>query len=123
MADLWSPRRLILVGWTCYAAVYVGFAFAASAWHVWALFLAYAGFFAVTEPAEKKLVSAFVPEGQSGAAFGWFHTALGLANLPSSLLFGWLYEHYGVLIAFGWGAFAAAVAAMLLATIRMERSL
>ncbi len=122
MADLWSPRRLILVGWTCYAAVYVGFAFAASAWHVWALFLAYAGFFAVTEPAEKKLVSAFVPEGQSGAAFGWFHTALGLANLPSSLLFGWLYEHYGVLIAFGWGAFAAAVAAMLLATIRMESS-
>jgi len=84
--------------------------------------VALAGFFAITEPAEKKLVSAFIPEGQSGTAFGWFHTALGLANLPSSLLFGWLYEHYGVLTAFGWGALAAMVATVTLATIRMERS-
>ncbi len=122
MADLWSPRRLILIGWTCYAAVYMGFAFATSAWHAWALFLAYAVFFAVTEPAEKKLVSAFAPPGQSGAAFGWFHTALGLANLPSSLLFGWLYENSGVMAAFGWGAFAAIAAAILLALVPMDHS-
>ena len=118
LADRWSPRKLILLGWGLYAAVYLAFGFATQVWHVWALFLASAVFYALTEPAEKKLVARFAADGEAGAAFGWFHTVLGIANLPSSLLFGCLYQSFGPLVAFGWGAFAALIAAALLTSVR-----
>ena len=118
LADRWSPRVLIMLGWGLYAAVYMAFGFASQVWHVWVLFLAYAAFYALTEPAEKKLVARFSAKGEEGAAFGWFHTVLGIANLPSSLIFGWLYQSFGPMIAFGWGAIAALLAAGLLAFLR-----
>jgi len=37
-------------------------------------------------------------------AFGWYNFAIGIAALPSSLIFGGLYEAFGPLMAFGWGA-------------------
>ncbi|MBI2481229.1 MAG: hypothetical protein HYV60_22095 [Planctomycetia bacterium] len=40
-------------------------------------------------------------------------TLLGIAALPSSLLFGWLCEDFGPLVAIGWGAGLAAIAACL----------
>ena len=114
---------MILLGWGLYAAVYSGFGFATQVWHVWALFLAYAVFYALTEPAEKKLVARFAADGEAGAAFGWFHTVLGIANLPSSLLFGWLYQSFGPMVAFGWGAFAAIIAAALLTKVGSGKTL
>ena len=78
------------------------------------MFLAYGLFFALTEPAEKTLVTALVGVERKGLAFGWFNFVIGIVALPSSLIFGWLYERYGPLIAFGWGACLAAVAAILL---------
>lgn len=122
-ADRVSPGRLILVGWGLYAAVYLGFAFASQAWHAWALFVAYAGFYALTEPAEKKLVARFASVGESGAAFGWFHTALGITNLPSSLIFGWIYERYGAGPAFSWGAGSAVLAAIVFTFVKDVRPL
>jgi MFS family permease len=113
-SDRWSLRGMIVCGWLLYAVVYLGFGWATSAWQVWLLFAVYAGFFALTEAPEKKMVARFAATGEAGAAFGWFHTTLGLANLPSSLLFGWLYQNFGAAIAFGWCAAAAVIAAALL---------
>ena len=118
LADRWSPRLLILFGWGLYAAVYLAFGVATHVWHAWVLFLAYAAFYALTEPAEKKLVARFATQGEAGAAFGWFHSVLGIANLPSSLLFGWLYQSFGPATAFGWGAAAAILASGLLIQVR-----
>ena len=79
--------------------------------------------YALTEPAEKKLVARFAADGEAGAAFGWFHTVLGIANLPSSLLFGWLYQSFGPMVAFGWGALAAIIAAALLTNVGSGKTL
>ena len=114
VVDRIGPRPLILVGWVIYAAVYLAFALADSASQVWVVFLAYGLFFALTEPAEKTLVAALVGVERKGLAFGWFNFVIGIVALPSSLMFGWLYEQYGPLTAFGWGAGLAAVAAILL---------
>lgn len=114
-ADHYSPLRLIMAGWLVYIVIYLLFGLASEAWHIWLLFAGYAGFFALTEPAEKKLVAHFARDGKSGAAFGYFHTILGIANLPSSLLFGWIYQTYGAPLAFAWGA-AMALLAMLVLT-------
>ena len=116
--DALGSRPLILVGWCVYALVYVAFAFATNAWSVWLLFLAYAVFYALTEPAEKTLVSGLVAKERLGLAFGWFHLAIGVTALPSSLMFGLLYQRFGPLVAFGWGAAMSLAAAVLLATLR-----
>jgi hypothetical protein len=41
-----------------------------------------------------------------------------VAALPSSLIFGALYQGYGPLAAFGWGAAMAAIAAIMLLGVR-----
>jgi MFS family permease len=117
LSDRLGRRPAILAGWVLYALVYAGLAAAASAWHVWALLLAYGLFFGLTEGAEKALVADLAPAERRGAAFGWYHLVVGLAALPASLLFGVLWDRYGAPAAFQVGA-ALAVAAsfVLLAT-------
>ena len=116
--DKLGSRPLIFAGWTIYAGIYVAFALATRTWHVWSLFLLYGLFYALTEPAEKTFVTTLVGAERKGLAFGWFNFAIGIAALPSSVIFGWLYERYGAVVAFGWGAGLAALAAVLLAGVR-----
>lgn len=115
--DRLGPRPMILSGWLCYAAIYLAFALATVAWHVWALFFAYAIFYAVTEPAEKTLVASLVSAEHRGLAYGWYNCAVGIATLPASLLFGGVYQAFGPLWAFGSGAGLALLAAVLLARL------
>jgi MFS family permease len=116
--DKVGTRLPLLLGWLLYALVYVAFAMATSAWQVWVFFLTYGVYYALTEPAEKTLVANLVGKERKGLAFGWFNLAVGVGALPSSLLFGWLYEDFGPLVAFGWGASLALVASLLLLAVR-----
>jgi MFS family permease len=122
LADRFSPKRLIMWGWLLYGLTYAAFGIANQSWHIWALFGLYAVFFALTEPAEKKLVAQFAREGQTGSAFGWFHSIMGFANLPSSLIFGILYQAYGPLAAFLWGTSAAFAACCILLFVSVQPS-
>ena len=119
-ADHFGPQRLIAVGWLLYAVAYAAFAAAGSAWQVWLVFLGYAIAYSLTEPAEKKLVADLVGPGRKGLAFGWFNLAIGIAALPSSVIFGLLYQQFGASTAFGWGAMLATVAAVLVLAVRNE---
>jgi MFS family permease len=114
LADRVGPARPIIGGWVLYALVYVGFALAGSAWHVWALFLVYGLHFGLTEAPEKTLVARMAPATLRGRAFGAYHFAIGLAALPASLLFGLLWQSFGARSAFLAGAALALAAALLL---------
>jgi MFS family permease len=120
VVDRVGPRPMILFGWVFYAGIYLAFGLATAAWHVWILFVAYAIFYALTEPAEKTLVANLVGPEHRGLAYGWFNCAIGIATLPASLFFGIVYEAFGPLVAFGSGAGLALAAAMLLT--RLPRS-
>lgn len=120
--DRFGPRRMIVLGWSWYAVVYLLFGLATEAWHAWVLFLMYAAFYALTEPAEKTLVANLVAPERRGLAFGWFNFAIGFATLPASVLFGVLYDHGGGLVAFGTGAsLSLAASILLLWTTRARR--
>lgn len=118
LVDRFGPRPLILGGWAVYAALYLVFAEIATAAQMWAAFLAYGVFYALTEPAEKTLVARLVGPESRGLAFGWFNGATGVAALPASVLFGWLYERFGARTAFGCGAALAAAASVMLLSVR-----
>jgi len=114
LSDRIGRRPVIVLGWTVYALVYFGFAFSNSLWHFWLLLLAYGAYYGLTEGAEKALVADFVPSRFRGTAFGIYHSAIGLAMLPASLVFGLIWKWYGAAAAFGIGAALAALAAVLL---------
>jgi MFS family permease len=116
--DRYGARPFLFLGWFLYAGIYLAFALATTAWEVWAIFLGYAVFYGLTEPAEKTLVAHLAGSARKGLAYGWYNFAIGVATLPSSLIFGALYQLYGPLTAFGWGAVLALAAVVLLAGVK-----
>jgi MFS family permease len=119
--DHFGPRPFLFLGWLVYAGVYLAFALATTAWEAWGCFLSYAVFYGLTEPAEKTLVANLVGKERKGLAYGWYNFAIGIATLPASLIFGALYQSFGALVAFGWGAGLALAAVALLAGVRGRR--
>jgi MFS family permease len=120
LSDRIGRRPTLIMGWTLYALVYLGFARATAAWHAWALFAVYGVFFGLTEGAERALMADLVIPERRGTAFGWYNLAIGLGALPASLLFGWVWDRAGAPTAFLMGAALAlaAAAGMLLAVPR-----
>jgi MFS family permease len=111
LSDRIGRRPTLIMGWALYAAVYLGFAQATSAWQAWALFAVYGVFFGLTEGSERALIADLVPAERRGTAFGWFNLAIGLGALPASLLFGWVWDRAGAPTAFVMGASLALAAA------------
>jgi MFS family permease len=120
LADRLGARRSIVAGWTLYAAVYAGFAFANAPWHVWLLFMFYGLYYGLTEAPEKALVAAIAPEFRRGAAFGAYHFTIGIAALPASVIFGLLWQRFGAATALFTGAALAITAAGFLLIARFD---
>ena len=122
-SDKIGRKKVINIGWSIYAVVYLAFALLdklPSNWQVPAtfiLFAIYALYYAFSEGAEKAFVADIVKPDLLGSAFGMYNFALGLAVLPASVIFGLLYKTYGAVVAFGSGAAIAFMAMILLTTL------
>ena len=114
LADRFSPRKLMLAGWIWYAAVYLGFAVADQPIWVLVLFGLYGIHFGFAEPAERALVAQLAPRHLRGTAFGLFHFIIGIAALPASVLFGWLFQTFNPATAFATGAGLAMAASLVI---------
>jgi len=114
----WSDRiprhKLIIAGWTVYAATYLAFGLAVHAWQVWALFIVYGTYYGLTEPAEKALVRDIAPEEARGRAYGFYNFIIGASAVPAGLLTGWLWQTWSPFVALATGAGIAAVSSALL---------
>jgi len=84
---------------------------------VWILFLAYAASIALTEPAERALIGDFAPPHQRATAFGLYHLVSGLFALPGAVLFGVVWQGFGVTAAFFMAAALTALSALVLVVI------
>ncbi len=111
-AGSWSDRigrrPLLIAGYLFFAAIYVGFARATQAWHVWPLFAFYGLYYAATEGVQKAMVADLVPAGRRGTAIGLVNGLTGLATLPASLAAGLLWQRFG----FGWSFYYGAATAL-----------
>jgi len=121
LADRIGRRPAILLGWMCYALAYAGFAMASRPVLLVVLVALYAGFYGLTEGAERALVVELA-EARTGAgtALGAFHLASGVGTFLASLWFGLVWQFFGAPAAFLVGAACAGGAAvvLLLATAR-----
>ncbi len=112
--DRFGSRPVLFVGWLTFAGVYLGFGLATNTWDIWIFFIGYGLVCGLIEPAERALVANLVGTERKGLAYGWYNFAIGIATLPSSLIFGALYQYFGPVVAFVWGAVLALFAAILL---------
>jgi MFS family permease len=112
LSDRLGRRGLIVAGWAIYAVIYLGFAFASSPWHIWALYLGYGLYYGAFQGAASALVADLVPVELRGTAYGLFNGAIGVAAFPASLLAGLLWDWYGPPAPFLAGGFLALVAAV-----------
>lgn len=114
LSDKIGRKKMIVAGWVVYAAVYIGFAFAGSAWQAWALFIIYGAYFGLTEGVEKAFVADLVDDEKRGTAYGFYNLFYGITVFPASLLFGLLWNQFGAPTAFVTSACISLISAVLL---------
>ena len=112
-ADKFGKKRVILLGFILFAALYYGFAVAGSATAIWVLFGLYGLFMGLTEGIQKAFLATIIPQDFKATAFGVYNTVVGLAMFPASLIGGWLWDHVSPSATFYFGAITAAVSAVL----------
>jgi MFS family permease len=101
LSDRIGRRKLLVGGWFVYAVIYFGFSSITAGWQAWILMTLYGVYAACFEGVAKAFVADLVPPAARGTAYGIFHTAVGLAALPASLIAGILWEGIGPWP--GWG--------------------
>ncbi len=121
LSDRVGRRRLVLAAYVLFAAVY-----ALMAWRATPLLMlvAMAGLgihSAVLEVAQRSLVADFVGPAKRGTAFGLYHTVVGVALLPASVVAGALWDRFGARAAFALDAALALAAALLFALLLPAR--
>ena len=116
LSDRVGRRRLMLVGWTIYGLVYLGFALSHTGAEIWFLFGLYGIYYALTEGVAKAFVADIVPQEQRGTAYGLFNAAIGFSALPASLIAGILWQTISPAAPFFFGASLALIAGFLLMT-------
>ncbi len=92
LSDKIGRRRVIVIGWTIYALVYLGFALSTSVWHMWVLFAAYGIYYGIVEGVARAFVADLVPAERRGTAYGYYQGVVGLMLLPASVLAGLLWD-------------------------------
>jgi MFS family permease len=121
LSDRIGRRRLIVGGWLVYAVIYLGFAFASAAWHVWVLYIVYGLYYGLAYGTANAMVADLVPENLRGTAYGTYNAMIGLLAFPASLIAGVLWQGAGSWSGFGpsapflFGGTLALIAALLMA--------
>jgi MFS family permease len=123
LSDSHGRWRIVGVGWTIYAAVYVGMALLPSsqAWGIWPLMAAYGIYMALTDGIGKALIADHSQRQTRGAAMGLFYALTGLTTLGASVLTGVTWDRWGHSAAFLIGAGFAILSTAALFILRPWR--
>lgn len=117
-ADRLGPGRVVLIGWLLYALSYLGLAFSRTTTETIGVIAFYGLYDALTEGAERSLLTQLVPPGAQGRAFGRYHSISGVAALVAGVLFGAIWTRAGSAAAFLTAGSTAAGAAVMLLVLR-----
>ncbi len=113
LSDRVGRKPLIICGYFIFGAVYLGMALAATKAAVWGLFLSYGLYYTFTQGTQRAFAADFADPAQRATQIGAYHTVVGCALLPASLLAGLLFDRDPAL-PFYLGAGTALASAVLL---------
>jgi MFS family permease len=112
LSDHIGRRTLLVCGYLFYGIVYLGFAMASAAWHVWGLFGFYGLYSGLTEGVEKALVAELCPVESKATMLGIHATLLGIGLLPASVIGGLLWRSVSPEATFVFGGAAGLLSAL-----------
>jgi len=110
LADKIGHRNTFFIGVLIFAASYFFLAKAESVFVLWFIFAFYGLYSALTDGVGRSIVADLVSEENRGLAYGIYNGATGLALLPASVIFGFIWDKLGVSAAFTYGATMALIA-------------
>lgn len=114
LSDRIGPKRIILLSFILFGVVYLGFAQATRPCHIWLLFAFYGVFMAMNEGVQKAFLATIIPPEYKATGFGLYHTIVGVAMLPASIIAGLLWDRLGPSAPFLYGSATAWLAALSL---------
>lgn len=114
-SDHIGRKRLLVAGYLIFSLVYAGFAWAPNKPIIIAAFTLYGLFTAMTTGAERAFVSEIAPKGLRGTMLGLHATIAGIALLPASVIAGLLWNMFGSVVPFAFGASLSLLSALILA--------
>lgn len=113
-SDQVGRKRLLVLGYIIFAAVYIGFAFVVSKHFMVVLFIMYGVYTAMIAGVERAFISEISPKGLKGTMLGLHSTLVGIALLPASTIAGVLWTTFGIKVPFIFGACMSLLAASIL---------
>lgn len=122
LSDKLGRKRIIMLGWSVYALIYLGFALATQVWQSWLLFAGYGIYYGAFEGVGRALVADLVPTERRGTAYGLYQGVVSAALLPASLIAGWLWDKVNPAMPFYFGAGLAFVAMLGISFLVKEKA-
>lgn len=120
LSDKIGRRNTFMIGMLIFSMTYFLFARLHSVSAIWILFAVYGFYSAFTEGIGRAIVADLVEEKLRATAFGIYNAFTGIALLPASLIFGFLWDRFGVATAFNWGAGLALAAFFVFLFLRFR---
>jgi len=125
-ADRVGRKRMILFSYLLFSFIFIGFARATSPVHAWSLFIMYGIFMAVNDGVQRAYVGTVIKSEITGTGYGVYHTVVGIAALPASLIGGALWQKFGSQALFYYGAIMSWISIILfislLGLLKSDRS-
>ena len=113
-SDRIGRKSLLVAGYFTFAIAYAGFAWAPNKTIVIAAFALYGLFTAMTAGVERAFVSEIAPKEFKGTMLGLHSTIVGIALLPASVIAGLLWNAFGSMVPFAFGAGLSLASALIL---------
>jgi len=121
-SDRLGARNLLGTGYLVYLMTALMFAFIDLSWFPFLGFVLYGLYQALVDTNSRIVVAELSDEETRGTAYGSYHTAVGIAALPSSLFAGIIWQKLGGKASFVYGAILSLIALVMLITISKEKS-
>ncbi|MBI4273040.1 MFS transporter [Candidatus Uhrbacteria bacterium] len=122
LSDRIGHRNTYMIGMFIFVGTYFLFATVSSVYALW-IFFAFLGFHgALTEGVGRAIVADLVREEWRGTAYGMYNACTGIAALPASLAFGFIWDAYGPTASFLYGSFLGLLALVIFMCLRIART-
>ncbi|MEA4986498.1 MAG: MFS transporter [Anaerovorax sp.] len=114
LSDKVGRKNVLVAGYIVFASVYFGFAFATNATTLIISFICYGIYTALISGTERAMIAEISPPALKGTMLGLHATLVGIALLPASIIAGALWNVFGAVAPFSFGASLSLLAALLL---------
>lgn len=121
LSDKIGRKGALTIGYLLFTVTCLGFAFFQSLLFLVLFFILFGLVFAFVDGNQRAMVSDLSPAGIRGTALGTYHTSIGIAALPASLIAGTLWQYMGSVSTFYYGAVLGILATFLLVFCKGSR--